>query len=191
MASVPKDVPHTREDRQAIATVASMHEVFDEITKLADILKEEWRPVAQRNDAKHELAHASERLCNLMELALYQVSTMTTSALADQLRKDLDQVRENLVDLGGRLVVEKLEKIDRRAEEVLQERDFPIGLSGKLGMAFHHLMANLGVLGGAEKLGENVPTLVAKTETGLKSLSEMEKMLGILLEVQPEKKRKS
>jgi hypothetical protein len=190
MASKPKDAPHSREERQAIATVAATREVYDQILKLADILKEDWRPVAQRVDAKHELVHASERLCNLMELALYQADNLPKGAVSAKLTGDLEELRGQLVGLGAKLVVEKLEKIDQRAEEVLSHSEFPIGLPGKLELAFHHLMSNLGVLGGAEKLGDKVPGLVEKTRTDLKSLNAIEEKLGVLVEVQPAKKRR-
>jgi len=152
MSVKPKSTPHSAEERQAIATVTATRAVYDEILKLAAIIKEDARPVAQRSDAKHALSHASERLCNLMELAVYQVGNIPAGAVTAQLTKDIEQLRGQLIGLGAKLVVEKLEKIDRRAEEVLNDRDFPIGLSGKLDLAFHQLMSNLGVLGGPARL---------------------------------------
>jgi len=73
---------------------------------------------------------------------------------------------------------------------VLAERDYPLGLAGKLDLAFANLMANLKVLGGAERLGEKIPELVAKTETDLQSLSAIEKKLGIMVDVPTGKKRR-
>jgi hypothetical protein len=181
--------PITAEERQAVQTVSATRNVFVEIERLADIIKESWRPATERIDAKHDLLHASERLCNLMSLALYQLDNNVSGALAEKLKQDLDELRNRLMGLGSRLMVEKLEKIDKRAEAVLQDRDYPIGLAGKLDIAFANLMANLKVLGGPERLGEKVPDLVVKTEENLKSLAEIEQKVGALVDMQPKKKR--
>jgi hypothetical protein len=50
-------------------------------------------------------------------------------------------------------------------------------------------MSNLKVLGGPERLGEKIPELVAKTEGDLHSLSEIEKKLGLMVDV-PAKARR-
>lgn len=182
--------PTTPEERQAMATVTATREVYGEIQALAEILRETWRPQPQRVDAKHALLHASERLCNLMSLALYQLENHTSGVLRDRLTAELDELKNRLMSMSAKLMVEKLEKIDKRAEEVLRERDYPIGLAGKLDIAFANLMANLKVLGGAERLGDRVPELVAKTETDLQSLSEIEKKLGVMVDMPSVKKRR-
>ena len=182
--------PTTAEERQAMATVTATREVYGEIQALAEILRETWRPQPQRVDAKHALLHASERLCNLMSLALYQLENNTSGALRDRLKGELDDLKNRLMSMSAKLMVEKLEKIDKRAEEVLRERDYPIGLAGKLDIAFANLMANLKVLGGPERLGDRVPELVAKTETDIQSLSEIEKKLGVMIDVPNVKRRR-
>jgi hypothetical protein len=181
--------PTTAEERQAMATVTATRGVYGEIEGLAEILRETWRPQTQRVDAKHALLHASERLCNLMSLALYQLDTNTQGPLREQLKAELDDLRNRLMAMSARLMVEKLEKIDKRAEEVLRDRDYPIGLAGKLDIAFANLMSNLKVLGGPERLGEKIPELVAKTEGDLQSLSDIEKKLGVMVDV-PAKARR-
>jgi hypothetical protein len=191
MAEKAKSVPHTAEERQAIATVQATRAVYGEIEKLAAVIKDNQRPVAERADAKHGLGQASERLCNLMALALYQMDANTRSDLRERLALQLDEIKGKLVRLSARLMVEKLEKIDQRATEVLEDRDYPIGLAGKLDIAFANLMSNLRVLGGPEKLGDKVPDLVAKTETDLRNLSEIEQKLGVLNEVKPSRKPRS
>jgi hypothetical protein len=118
-----------------------------------------------------------------MGLAIYQIDNNISGALRTQLQGNLDALRDRLMGLGARLMVEKLEKIDKRAASVLQEQDYPIGLAGKLDMMFANLMVNLKVLGGAERFGEQVPDLVTKTETDLKSLGDMERRLGVMREV--------
>jgi hypothetical protein len=182
--------PTTAEERQAMATVTATREVYGEIQALAEILRETWRPQPQRVDAKHALLHASERLCNLMSLALYQLENNTSGALRERLTAELDDLKNRLMSMSARLMVEKLEKIDKRAEEVLRERDYPIGLAGKLDIAFANLMSNLKVLGGPERLGDRVPELVAKTETDIQSLTEIEKKLGVMVDVPNVKKRR-
>ena len=182
-------LPSTPEERQAMATVGATREVYGEIETLATVLKETWRPQPQRVDAKHDLVHASERLCNLMSLAYYQLENNTQGPLREKLEGELDELKNRLMSMSARLMVEKLEKIDKRAEEVLSNRDYPIGLSGKLDIAFANLMANLKVLGGAERLGEKIPDLVAKTVGDLQSLSEIEKKLGVMVDI-PAKKRR-
>lgn len=182
--------PTTAEERQAMATVTAAREVYGEIQALAEILRETWRPQPQRVDAKHALLHASERLCNLMSLALYQLENNTSGALRERLTAELDDLKNRLMSMSAKLMVEKLEKIDKRAEEVLRERDYPIGLAGKLDIAFANLMSNLKVLGGPERLGDRVPELVAKTETDIQSLSEIERKLGVMIDVPNVKKRR-
>ncbi len=182
--------PTTAEERQAMATVTATREVYGEIQALAEILRETWRPQPQRVDAKHALLHASERLCNLMSLALYQLENNTSGQLQERLKGELDDLKNRLMAMSAKLMVEKLEKIDKRAEEVLRERDYPLGLAGKLDVAFANLMANLKVLGGPERLGDRVPELVAKTETDLQSLSEIEKKLGVMVDLPTPKKRR-
>jgi len=182
--------PTTAEERQAMATVTATREVYGEIQALAEILRETWRPQPQRVDAKHALLHASERLCNLMSLALYQLENNTSGQLQERLKGELDDLKNRLMSMSAKLMVEKLEKIDKRAEEVLRERDYPLGLAGKLDVAFANLMANLKVLGGPERLGDRVPELVAKTETDLQSLSEIEKKLGVMVDLPTAKKRR-
>ncbi len=182
-------LPNTAEERQAMATVEATHQVYGEIDKLAGFLKETWRPQPQRIDAKHALVHASERLCNLMSLAFYQLENNTQGSLRERLEGELNQLKDRLMSMSARLMVEKLEKIDKRAEEVLGKGDYPIGLSGKLDIAFANLMANLKVLGGAERLGESIPDLVAKTEGDLQSLSEIEKKLGVMVDIPARKRR--
>jgi len=182
--------PMSPEERQALATVVATREVYGEIEGLAEILKENWRPQPQRVEAKHALLHASERLCNLMSLAFYQLDNNTQGALRDRLKAELDDLKNRLMAMSARLMVEKLEKIEKRASTVLAERDYPLGLAGKLDIAFANLMANLKVLGGPERLGEKIPELVAKTETGLQSLSEIEKKLGVMVDMPGGKKRR-
>jgi len=182
--------PTTAEERQAMATVTATREVYGEIQALAEILRETWRPQPQRVDAKHALLHASERLCNLMSLALYQLENNTSGALRERLTGELDDLKNRLMSMSAKLMVEKLEKIDKRAEEVLRERDYPIGLAGKLDIAFANLMSNLKVLGGPERLGDRVPELVAKTETDIQSLTEIERKLGVMVDVPNVKKRR-
>src|ERR1700761_2681019 len=151
--------PTTAEERQAMAAVTEKRGVYGDIQALAEILRETWRPQPQRVDAKHALLHASERLCNLMSLALYQLENNTQGPLRDRLKAELDDLKNRLMAMSARLMVEKLEKIEKRASEVLSERDYPLGLAGKLDLAFANLMSNLKVLGGAERLGENIPEL--------------------------------
>jgi len=182
--------PTTAEERQAMATVTATREVYGEIRGLAEILKETWRPQPQRVEAKHALLHASERLCNLMALAMYQLDNNTQGPLRDRLKGELDELKGRLMSMSTKLMVEKLEKIDKRAVEVLRDRDYPLGLAGKLDIAFANLMANLKVLGGPERLGSNIPELVAKTETNLQSLAEIEKKLGIMVNMSRGKPRR-
>ena len=188
MDNKAKAPPPTNEERQAMGTVQAIHDVYGEIIRLAAILKDNSCPPEHRNDAKHALSHASERLCNLMALSHYQLDNLPKHAVHESLTKELDEFRGRLVGLGSKLVVEKLEKLDKRAEAVLQEKDYPIGLSGKLEVAYANLMDNLGVLGGPTALGEKVTDLVAKTDADIKSLGEMEQKIGALGEIRSGKK---
>ena len=182
--------PNSAEERQAVLTVQSARDVFGEIEKLSEILKDTAQPAATRQRAKQALGQASERLCNLMALALYQLSNNVKGPLQTQLSAAVEGIRGRLLSMGSRLMVEKLRKIDERAAAVLQAEDYPVGLSGKLDLAFANLVENLGVLGGAERLGEDVGQLVQKTEADLRSLEQVERRLGVLIDVAEPKARR-
>lgn len=184
MADQARPAPHTAEQRQAVATVYAIREVYAEIEELAEMLRDVRMPMIDRVDAKHDLAQASDRLCNLMVLAVHQLEHVAEGQLRDHLEHHISHLKIKLMRMSAKLMVEKLEKIDERAMSVLKDNDYPIGLSSKLDLAFANLMSNLRVLGGAERLGEKVPELVSKTETNLKSLNEKEKKLGVLVDLQ-------
>lgn len=190
MAEKARVTAQTPEERQAVATVYATRDVFGEIEQLTAMIKDDRRPPAERNEAKHALAHASERLCNLMSLAVYQLENNTHGPLQEVLRRDLDALRDKLLGLGSKLMVEKLQRIDKRANEVLEDQDYPLGLAGKLDLAFANVKANLRVLGGAERLGEQVPELMSKTETSIKTLGQIEQKLGVMVEVPKVKPRR-
>jgi hypothetical protein len=175
--------PNTPEERQAVLTVKSAKDVLGEIGALSRLLSVQNADLGERVTAKRDLFEASDRMCNLMSLALQQTEKNLTGEIQQELTKEVNALRDRLLSIGTSLMVEKLRKIGDRVESVLREGNYPIGLSGKLGMAFSNLVSNLQVLGGEERLPEADRLSIDRTRSRLKQLEDIEHGLGLLSEV--------
>ncbi len=145
----------------------------------------------ERIAAKRELFEASERMCNLMSLAIYQVDNNVGGDLQAQLAGELDRLRERLLVMGTNLMVEKLRKIGVRAEAVLREGNYPLGLAGKLDMAYSALVSNLTMLKGFDRLGDEERATIEVTKSRIVQLASIERGLGLLVDVSRDKPRRS
>jgi hypothetical protein len=185
MSNPPKQRPETltREERQVAITVQSAQDVLREIEGLRTVLSDDAQPQQSRVDAKHDMLEASERLCNLMGLAVYQIANTLNGEFQGRMKASLDNLRGRLLDMGTNLMVEKLEKIRDRAETVLEGRSYPIGLAAKLDMAYSGIVDNLKTLGALDRMGDDQKDLVSNTEKDIRTLADIEKGLGVMDEM--------
>lgn len=181
----PSKKPETlsREERQVAVTVQSAQGVLREIEGLRGVLSDDSRPQQMRLDAKHDMLEASERLCNLMGLAVYQIANGVSGEFQGRMKASLDALRGRLLDMGTNLMVEKLEKIRDRAETVLQGRNYPIGLAAKLDLAYSGIVDNLKTLNAQERLGDELHDLISVTEKDIRTLADIERGLGVMDEM--------
>jgi hypothetical protein len=185
MSNPPKQRPETltREERQVAITVQSAQDVLREIEGLRSVLTDDGQPQQSRVDAKHDMLEASERLCNLMGLAVYQIANTLNGEFQGRMKASLDTLRGRLLDMGTNLMVEKLAKIRDRAETVLEGRSYPIGLAAKLDMAYSGIVDNLKTLGALDRMGDDQKDLVNNTEKDIRTLADIEKGLGVMDEM--------
>jgi hypothetical protein len=175
--------PASPEERQAAATVASARTVVAEIDLLRQRLSDASLPVERRRQAKYDLAEASDRLCNLMALAVYQLTNGVHGQFQDRLRSILDGLRNRLLEMSTRLMLEKVQRIHDRAGDVLEGGAYPLGLATRLNQAFSSIVSNLTTLGAFERLSEKERTLIEQTTTDIRSLAAIESRLGVLDEI--------
>ncbi len=176
--------PVTREERQAAATVQSAKTVVVEIEALRKLLTDEATEKSVRKQAKRDLLEASDRLCNLMALAVYQLTNGVNSEFQGRLKAALDELRGRLLDMGTNLMLEKLEKIHDRAETVLAGGAYPLGLANRLDRAYSAIVGNLHTLGALDRLEDKSRTLVEGTGREIKNLAAVEAKLGVLSDME-------
>jgi hypothetical protein len=168
------------EERQTAATVQSAREVLVEIDRARKILSDEKAPTETRRAAKRDMLEGSERLCNLMALAVYQITTGVETEFKGRMKASLDGLRDRLLDMGTNLMLEKLGKIHERAESVLEGHAYPVGLAARLDTAYSGIVDNLKTLGALDRLEQKDQGMVAETRQNIKTLAEIEQGLGVL-----------
>ena len=167
-------------ERQAASTLQSAREVVAEIEGHRNLLADQGQSTEMRRYAKRELVEASERLCNLMALTIEQIANGGDVEFHNRLKDAVDELRGRLLDMSTKLLIEKMAKIQQRADEVLKDGGYPIGLSSKLEHAYAGILHNMGTLGALNKLGEKDRSLVDDTAKSLKTLTENENKLYTL-----------
>ncbi len=178
----------TREERQVAITLQSARDVLGEIETYRGVLSDERQNHQVRRDAKHDLIEASERLCNLLGLAVYQIANSPSGAFQARMKAMMDDLRSRLLDMGTSLMFEKMGRIKSRAEDVLESNSYPIGLAAKLDMAFSGILDNLKTLGAIDRLKDDQQGLLEATGKDIRSLIEIEQDLGIMREIKQSKK---
>lgn len=173
----------TREERQVAITVQSAQDVLREIEGLRKVLSDDGQPQQKRVDAKHDLLEASERLCNLMGLAVYQIANGVNGEFQGRMKASLDSLKGRLLDMGTNLMLEKLEKIRDRAETVMEGRSYPIGLAAKLDFAYSGIVDNLKTLGALDRMEAEQKDIVDGTGKEIRALAEIEQGLGVMDEM--------
>ena len=183
MTTSSRLIPNTPEERQAILTVQSAKDVLGEIGTLSRVLSLADAEIGEKVTAKRDLFEASDRMCNLMSLALRQAENNLTGHLQAQLMRELNALRGRLISMGTALMVEKFRKIGDRVERVLREGNYPLGLSGKLAITVSGLSQNLNVLGGETRLSPEDREMIERARSRIKQLEEIERGLGLLAHV--------
>ncbi len=183
MSGTHRLAAHTPEERQAALTVQSAKMVLGEIDSLRLALADRGLSGAMRQQTKRDLTEASERLCNLMALAIYQIANTVHGEFQGSLKAALDDLRSRLLDMGTNLMIEKLQKIHATAKAVLEDGGYPLGLACKLNHTYTTLIDNLGTLGGLARLSVQDKALIDATAENIRHLTEIEENLGVLVEM--------
>lgn len=174
------------EEEQAAHTLKAAKEVASEIEALRHIVRDESRSAHDRREAKTELFDALERMCNIMALAVFQLSASIRSEFNTRLSEGFDELRQRLLQMGVHLLVERIDKVSKRAEEVLDGQNYPIGLATRLRAAYVDLTNNLRALGAESILSEAQQRLVLDTAGMINKLAALEEQIGMVMELGPE-----
>lgn len=175
--------PASPEERQAAATLTSAQTVLAEIETISrDLSNGSLSPETKRR-RRTDLAEASERLCNLMALAIYQLANGVHGEYRERLRQSVEHLRGRLIGMGTRLMLKKLKQVHDRAAGVLEGGSYPLGLASRLEQAFSGIRGNLETLGAIDRLDEGGQSLVSQTADDIRKLKEMEERLGVLREI--------
>lgn len=175
--------PVSAEERQAASTLKAAKVVAIEIEALKNRIRDENAPVRDRQDARRSLFEATERLCNLMALAMFQLTSSLSSEFAAKLNEGFDEVRHRLVHMGVHLMVERIHKIHERAELVVKGGAYPVGMATRLRAAYVELTNNLTALKAESVLTEDQQQMILDTAAMINKLAAMEEQIGMVLEL--------
>lgn len=178
--------PGTPEERQAAITLRSAKEVAAELEVWRERLRLAEGDAPRERQIKDALFEASERMCNLMALAVYQISSGLESEFRRRLKAGLEELRGRLQEMGIGLMVERIRRIGERAEGVLKGAPYPLGLASRLQGTLSALKTNLVALGGLEHLPAAEKDMVQTTCKAVERLVELEDKLGILASLDTE-----
>jgi hypothetical protein len=174
--------PNTPEERQTALTVQSALNVLAELDRLGRLLATQGIGKEVRRRAKADLGEASERLCNLMALALYQISHMGAGPLQQRLSSQIDRLRSRLLVMGSQVMVEKLQKLYGWARSVDGNAGYPLGLASKLNHAYAAIVEGLRIVKGGE-LSAAEQQLIDATGAEIARLSAIEERIGVLVNI--------
>ncbi len=181
--------PVSAEERQAAHTLKAAKEVATEIERLKNRIRNERAAARERQEARIGLFDATERLCNLMGLAMFQLTSTLSGDFASMLNEGFREVRHRLMHMGAHLMVERIEKIHERAEEVVKGGAYPVGMAMRLRAAYVELTNNLRALQAESMLTEDQQTMVLNTAAMINKLAVLEEQIGMILDLSqdPEK----
>lgn len=172
--------PVSAQEWQAATTLRSAREVVSEIEEIKKRLTVRPLSAADRRLYNRQLYECSERLCNLMALTIYQLSSNLSGDFQVKLRDAIHELRGRLLDMGTHLMIERVEKIQRRAEQVLGGGEYPLGLASKLEITYAGIVSNLDLLGATSRLSAEEKALIDETGAAIKALVQIEAHLGVL-----------
>ena len=129
----------TAQERQTAVTLAAARDLATEIEATRSRLRDESLNAAQRRELKVKIFDASERMCNLLALTIFQLASTLSRDFQARVNSGFAELRGRLLRMGTDLLVEKLERIRARAESVLAGEPYPLGLAQRLHVAFSEI----------------------------------------------------
>jgi hypothetical protein len=181
--------PVSPEERQAASTLKAAKEVAVEIERLKNRIRNDGASARLRQEARADLFEATERLCNLMALAMFQLTSRLSSDFASVLNQGFQEVRHRLMHMGVHLMVERLEKVHERAREVVDGGAYPVGMAMRLHAVYVELTNNLTALQAESMLTEEQQKLILDTAAMLNKLAGLEEHIGMVLELSQDPER--
>lgn len=181
--------PISPEERQAAHTLKAAKEVAIEIERLKNRIRDESAPARDRQEARTRLFEATERLCNLMGLAMFQLTSTLSGEFAQMMNEGFREVRHRLMHMGVHMMIERIQKIHAQAEEVVDGGAYPIGMAMRLHATYVEMTGNLKALQADSLLTEDQQVLILDTAAMLNKLAALEENIGMILELSsnPEK----
>lgn len=175
--------PATTDEVQAARTLRAAREVAAEIEALRTVVRDETRSALERREAKTRLLDGTERMCNIMALAVCQLTTSLSIDIHDKLAEGFAEIRHRLQQTGIHLMLERINKIRKRAEAVLEGEGYPIGLAMRLRATYVELSNHLQALGGETVLTDEQRQLILNTGSMIQRLAGIEEQLGMIVEL--------
>lgn len=175
--------PVSAEERQAAHTLKAAKEVAFDIERLKNRVRDEAAPARERQVARGQLFEATERLCNLMALAMFQLTSTLDGDFAGMLNEGFKQVRHRLMHMGVHLMVERLQKMHERADIVVKGGAYPVGMAMRLRAAYVEMTNNLKALQAESVLTEEQQTMILDTAAMINKLAALEEQIGMVLEL--------
>lgn len=175
--------PISPEERQAEHTLKAAKEVATEIESLKHRIRNNRAPIRERQDARLQLFEATERLCNLMGLAMFQLTSSLSGDFATMMNEGFKEVRHRLMHMGIHLMVERIQKIHERAAEVVDGGAYPVGMAMRLRSAYVELTNNLAALQAQAMLNEDQQTMILDTAAMINKLAAFEEQIGMIMEL--------
>ncbi len=175
--------PATSQEVQAARTLRAAREVAAEIEALRTVVRDETRPALERRQAKTVLLDGTERMCNIMALAVCQLSASLSIEFQNKLAEGFQDIRRRLQHTGVHLMLERVEKIRKSAEAVLDGQGYPVGLAMRLSATYIELSNNLDALGGEAVLTAEQRQLIVNTGSMIQRLAAIEEQLGMITDL--------
>lgn len=175
--------PVSAEERQAAHTLKAAKEVAVEIERLKHRIRDEQAAGRDRQQARSQLFDATERLCNLMALAMFQLTSTLSGDFAALMNAGFKEVRHRLMHMGIHLMVERIAKIHERADDVLNGGAYPVGMAMRLRSAYVEMTNNLKALQAESTLSEDQQTMILDTAAMINKLASLEEQIGMVLEL--------
>ncbi|HLN24278.1 MAG TPA: hypothetical protein VK558_09870 [Patescibacteria group bacterium] len=170
-------------DFQAVVTLKAARDVAETIEEFRRALRAKDLSRRQRQSFKDQLLEAAERLCNLLDLLMSWLDTVSPSVRAP-LGEGISELRGKLLATGMKLVADRTQRLIESASAIVGGRAaFPLGISMTLGVSVATLLAIVEALGGRAAMSDDINAKITEVERLLKRLRIMEYDLGLTKEL--------
>ena len=170
-------------DFQAVVTLKAARDVAETIEDFRRALRAKDLSRKQRQSFKDQLLEAAERLCNLLDLLISWLDTVSPSVRAP-LGDGIMELRGKLLATGMKLVADRAQRLIDHASAIVSGRvGFPLGISMTLGVSVTTLRAIVEALGGRAVMLEETNAKLDEVERLLKRLRIMEYDMGLTKEL--------